>query len=202
MSPDLPTIPVARKTGDESFHQHEHPLALTLRQFWQWSCSDLVHNVVRGQLAEFLVACALGVADETQPGWNAYDLVTTDGIKVEVKSSAYVQSWMQKRYSAIVFDIRPTQGWDARTNEFSTGVKRHADVYVFCVLSHQDARTLDPLNLDHWECYVLLTSVLNEQVPTQKSICLSRLLALHPTKVWFDELASCLRALVHNHGTT
>ncbi|MDM8523410.1 hypothetical protein QUF80_08570 [Desulfococcaceae bacterium HSG8] len=39
----------------------------------------------------------------------AYDLETHDGIKIEIKSAAYVQSWHQKDYSKITFRIPKTR---------------------------------------------------------------------------------------------
>ncbi|WP_156153452.1 hypothetical protein [Domibacillus robiginosus] len=42
--------------------------------------------------------------------WNAFDLVTPTGIKVEVKSAAYVRSWQQVKNSAISFRIAPAKG--------------------------------------------------------------------------------------------
>ena len=47
--------------------------------------------------------------------WAAYDLETEDGIKIEVKSSAYSQAWHQKKKSAIAFGVRETRRWDADT---------------------------------------------------------------------------------------
>ncbi len=84
-----------RKTGDEPLHIDGQPLAANVLSFWQWSASDLISNTMRGRLAEYLVACALGVADGVRVEWDAYDLRTPSGIKVEVKSAAYVQSWRQ-----------------------------------------------------------------------------------------------------------
>jgi hypothetical protein len=72
---------------------------------------------------------------------------------------------------------------------------RSADVYVFVVHAHQDKVTLDPLDVDQWEFYVLPTQVLNERVPTQKSITLASLLKLGPTKVWFEGLREAIDAL-------
>lgn len=63
--------------------------------------SDLLHNAFRGQLAEFLVSRALGCEAATRPGWDEYDLLTPDGVPVEVKSAAYLQSWEQARPSTI-----------------------------------------------------------------------------------------------------
>jgi hypothetical protein len=66
-------------------------LDFDLLSFWQWSASDLLSNATRGTVAEYLVARALdadpeGIRDE----WAAYDLKTKDGVKVEVKSAAYL----------------------------------------------------------------------------------------------------------------
>jgi hypothetical protein len=46
--------------------------------------------------------------------WNAHDLETDDGIKIEGKSAAYIQSWEQKKLSEIRFDIGKKQSWFVR----------------------------------------------------------------------------------------
>jgi hypothetical protein len=89
MDIQLERLSTKRKTGEEPLHMEGHPTGFTLLNFWQWLASDLVDNALRGALAEFIVACDLGIADGTRPGWNAYDLITPDGTKVEVKSAAY-----------------------------------------------------------------------------------------------------------------
>jgi hypothetical protein len=115
MNADFPALTVKRKTGDEPFNVNGHGIGFILLNFWQWPASDLVDNALRGALAEYIVACDLGVSDGTRPGWNAYDLKAPGGIKVEVKSAAYLQSWQQTAHSKVCFDIRPTFGWDATT---------------------------------------------------------------------------------------
>jgi hypothetical protein len=40
----------------------------------------------------------------------------------------------------------------------------------FAVRAHKENATLDPMDVDQWEFYVLPTTVLNEKVPTQKAI--------------------------------
>ena len=57
--------------------------------FWQWAYSDLVGNTERGALAEFIVACALGTEKESRISWNSYDLVSKEGVTIEVKTSGY-----------------------------------------------------------------------------------------------------------------
>ena len=147
----LGPIPPSRKTGNEPFHKSGKSLGAAVQDYWAWVSSDLLGNTDRGMLAEYLVALDLGVATGARYGWDAYDLVTTGGIKVEVKSSAYVQTWYQERYSTISFGIAPHEAWDPKTNKVDRTVRRRADVYVFCVLAHRDQRSIDPLNADQWE---------------------------------------------------
>jgi len=80
-------------TGSEEFNNGGLKLPASLLDFWKWSSSDLLSNALRGVLTEFIVAMALGISiDKPREEWAAYDLVTNDGIKVEVKSAVYVQS--------------------------------------------------------------------------------------------------------------
>jgi hypothetical protein len=103
-------LKVKRKTGDEPLHLAGHSTEFNLLGFWQWAFSNLASNALRGVLAEYIVACDLGVSAGTRTEWDAYDLKTPEGIKVEVKSAAYLQSWQQSAHSKVCFDIRPTFG--------------------------------------------------------------------------------------------
>jgi hypothetical protein len=196
MGLNLDSLNTERKTGEEQFHISSRSAGFNLLSFWQWLASDLVDNALRGALAEYIVACDLGIADNTRPGWNAYDLITPDGIKVEVKSAAYLQSWKQSTPSKICFDIRPTYGWDAATNTSGTERKRQADVYVFCLLAHSDKETLDPLDLSQWEFFVLPSKVLDEKLPTQKTISLAGVLRLEPMKAEFGGISRVIKQLM------
>ena len=196
----LDALTVMRKLGSEHFHANGRALPFNLLGLWQWSSSDLVNNTMRGLVAEYLVACDLGVADGTRVEWDAYDLKTKEGIKVEVKSAAYLQSWYQSKLSPISFGIQSTYGWDASTNESSIERKRQADVYVFALLKHQDKLTLDPMNVEQWEFYVLPTAVLNEKIPHQKGIRLSTLRGLGPEIAGFGEISAAIERLFVNRG--
>ena len=111
-----PQLLASRKTGLEHFRSGREPLPFDLLGFWQWSASDLASNALRGRLAEFLVAQALGVSHGVRAEWDAYDLRSQDGITVEVKSAAYFQTWAQSAPSKIGFDIAPTRAWNSTTN--------------------------------------------------------------------------------------
>ena len=174
-------------TGNEHFYFDDMPIGKLLSDFWAWNSSDLLNNTLRGALAEFIVATALELDTDTcRKDWSAYDLEAPSGIKIEVKSSAYLQSWNTDRISDIRFSIRPTRAWDAET-DFSDEVKRQSDIYVFCVYASK-VKEDTPLLLDQWEFYVLPTSVLNQQCGNQKTISLNSLLSLNPIKTNFGEL--------------
>jgi hypothetical protein len=166
-----------RKTGREPFRIGSNALGPTLHDFWAWSVSDLVSNVTRGRLAEFIVANALaiqtriGVRDE----WGAYDLITPEGIKVEVKSAAYIQAWHQLRLSIISFRTPKTRAYNHDTGTYDHNAKRQADVYVFAHLKHEHKETIDPLDVDQWDFYVLSTAALDGRERSQYGITLPTL---------------------------
>ena len=190
----LSAIETTRKTGDEPFEFNGSSLPMSLLSFWQWSSSDIVGNAMRGILAEYIVASSVGMNSGIRTEWDAFDIETPEGIKVEVKSGAYVQSWEQKKHSTIQFSIRPTQGWDSESNERNSEVRRQADVYVFCLLKHKDQSSINPLNLDQWVFYVLPTNILNQSVGAQKTITLNSLESLNPSKVNYAELHASIEA--------
>ena len=196
MIPELDALQILRKSGDERLKVNGNASDFSLLGFWQWSCSDLVGNALRGTLAEYIVACALGIDGGTRTEWDAFDLCTADGVRIEVKSAAYLQSWKQSRYSAIGYDVRATFGWDAATNTSSPTRRRHADVYVFCLLHHKDKTTIDPLDLSQWTFYVLPARVLDERIPTQRRLALSTLLRLDPQVCSFEQLKDTVNVVV------
>ena len=156
--------------------------------------SDLLNNTLRGMLAEFIVADAIGAVEQVRDPWQAFDLHAASGARVEVKSCAYRQTWKQKRPSTIRFSIGPTREWNPETGEYQSAARRKADVYVFCVLENENPAPRDPLELNRWSFYILPTRVLNERCPKQKSIGLTSLLRLNPVKCSFNELAGVVEA--------
>ncbi len=138
-------------------------------------------------MAEFIVASAIDVLKKPREEWDAYDLVTKQGLKIEIKSSSYLQSWQQTELSKIIFGIKPTYAL-TDINQYSEISKRQSDIYVFCVLSHKDKNTVNPLNLNQWDFYILDTAILNTKMPKQKTITLSSLLKLEPIQVKYNEL--------------
>ena len=79
---NLKAIPSNRRTGSEPFHIEGAPLSDTLLNFWRWSSLEIVGNALRGMLAEYIVANAVGCAGGVRQEWDAYDVLTPDGINV------------------------------------------------------------------------------------------------------------------------
>lgn len=183
--------------GNEEFTLGGKNSGITVNEFWSWAYSDLLNNTYRGVLAEFLVEKSL--SQNTPPrtqmrvDWAPYDLISPTGRRIEVKSAAYLQSWEQDYYSKIIFDIAPHRAWDAKTG-YAPEAKRNSDLYVFCVYTAL-SRDKSMLNLDLWDFYVLPTSVLNEKVPTQKTIGLQSLQKLCPVKTGYSGLGQIIESI-------
>lgn len=191
----LDALTVVRRSGTETFTSSGQPFGPCLTDFWSWAYSDLVSNATRGVLAEYLVASALGITSTPRTEWDACDLRTPSGRRIEVKSAAYLQSWKQSALSTIQFSIRPARGWDAATNTFAPELCRSADLYVFCLLAHTCKATIDPLNVDQWKFYVLPTTILDTRRPSQKMISLSALLGDGAREVPYAGLGRALEEL-------
>ena len=167
MNPQNPKVAI--KSGQETLRSNGAKTAHTLLDFWRWNASDLLSNTIRGRLAEFIVGTAVGVDFSTpRQEWDNYDLDTPSGIKIEVKSSAYIQSWKQNKNSSITFGISATTAYDDDLGKREGPYQRHADIYVFCLLKHQEQETIDPLSMDQWEFYVVTTQTLNKLGDQQK----------------------------------
>jgi hypothetical protein len=172
---DLSSTQPEQLSGNESFQNGSVKLDISLLEFWQWGFSDITNNTTRGILAEFIIARALDCETQVRETWDSYDLITPHGIKVEVKSSSYLQNWYQKQLSTIQFNCPKTLGWDAQTNTFQSEKERQADIYIFAVLAHKVKSSLNPLDVSQWEFYVITTQRLNEIALNKKTITLSKL---------------------------
>ncbi|MGC3992257.1 MAG: hypothetical protein QM796_21685 [Chthoniobacteraceae bacterium] len=186
----LSAIPASPRLSSEPLRSGSISIGRTLGDFWQWSGSDLVSNIFRGWLAEYIVACALGIDTGVRTNWVSYDLLAPDGTRIEVKASGYVQSWLQRTLSKPRFSIREARSWDAETNTTAIQAIRAADVYVFCLHIHTELSTLDPLDVSQWRFFVVPTCLISERLKTQKDIGLSTLKRLGITETDFEHLKS------------
>ena len=186
MNDGLPQHEIELLNGKEPFHGPGITQPLLLIDYWRWQGSALLDNTSRGIMAEFLVAAALDLHRKPRREWDESDIRMASGSSIEVKSSAYVQSWEQSRPSVIEFGIAPHRSWNAETGEYREGVKRWADIYIFCVFTGK--KPLHSLDTSKWDFYVLPTEVLDREVPEQKTIRLSSLEKLSPRRCPHAEL--------------
>jgi len=187
--------------GDEPFHcggpTYEDALGQAkVTDFWRWGYSRLMADVTRGVLAEFIVARLIG-SDMTNPGspHREFDFRTASGHKVEVKSSAYVQDWNTRTATVPSFGgLKGKTYLDSDDYyESKTEPEYHSDIFVFCVLKEKDADTVDPLNLEQWDFYVLTRSAL-EGAGRPNSLSLSQICKLKAIACTWRELKSCVEA--------
>ena len=170
-------ISTKKLEGAETFKNGEGSLLVSadILDYWSWAYSDIVGNTNRGALAEFIVSRAIGSEPAVRNDWAAYDLETPSGIKVEIRSSAYLQSWHQTTASAPSFSIRKAKEGSPETIEFGEERLRHSDVYVFCLLAYKgDKRMLDPLDLSQWGFYVVKTSEIDRIFGERSNISINR----------------------------
>ncbi|AQT67033.1 hypothetical protein STSP2_00172 [Anaerohalosphaera lusitana] len=172
------------------------PTAFTVGSFWRWAYSDILSNANWGVFAEYLVASALGAVDHARIEWDAFD-IAYGGTKIEVKSSAYLQSWPQKRPSAIRFDIGKKLSWTADTNEYSPRPHRPADIYVFCLLAEKDRSRVNVLDTTQWQFYVLPREVLDAELGEAKTLSLKVLEGL-TEPITYQKLKLAIDELVQN----
>ncbi|MFY7925665.1 MAG: hypothetical protein ACOVN5_07630 [Aquidulcibacter sp.] len=154
----------------------------------------LITNINRGLVAEAIVALALG------PDWqwvsadySSWDFERADGIKLEVKQSAALQSWSKAFHGANVeskasFDIAPRTGY-WQNQKWVPEVGRAAQIYVFCrhLIYDETADHRDPYQ---WEFYVVQAS----RLPIQKTISLKPLKVLC-TAISFEAVHSEVQTL-------
>jgi hypothetical protein len=162
----------------------------TVQDFWRFALGDLRMNNARGYLAEFLVGKALGIPDLRRVEWDPFDVLFGD-ITVEVKSSAFLQSWDQKKISALTFSgLRGTRFHPrAPGNGLDPLGKRYnAMVYVFCAHTQREHDKYDQLDVSQWEFYVVPRSTLAET--GLQSVGIERVRKLAGGRTEWNDLAS------------
>ncbi len=172
----------------------------SLVDYWQWADSAVLDNVSRGVFAEFLVQTAIaGKPRKPRLAWDDVDLrVELDDrlLKVEVKSSAYVQSWGQAELSKPSFDIQPTHSL-YEDNPGSGTKRRRADVYVFCLLAAKEITShREVLDVHNWRFYVVATDQLDRERPNQQTLALGSLKSMGPVECQYEDLRSAILSVI------
>ncbi len=166
--------------GKKRFTDENEQLDYSLNEFWEWYASDLMHGPLRGALAEYVIAKALGIdCSAGRNLWAAYDL-EYQGHSIEVKSSAYLQKKEHLHLSKhLVFSIS--------THKHNAEIKRHAELYIFCLIHCKDENTCNPMDMSQWTFYILPTAEL-EKISNKSSLSFRTLISLNPTIASYKSL--------------
>jgi hypothetical protein len=180
---DLP-----RLTGRERFSNGDAVL-----DFWRWGLGDLRMNNARGYLVEYLVARAVGATAPLRVEWAGWDVEAPDGTRIEVKSSAYLQSWRQAQPSRPKFILSgadSNKAWDDAMGRYVEMPDGRVHVWVFALHTCRDPALYDPLDLSTWRFWAVAHSAV--AALGQKSATLSTIERL-ADPVGLDGLAEAVR---------
>ena len=159
--------------GNEPLRVGGHDIALTVNDFWRWSFSDFSDFSTRDVFSKFLVASSLGLtADGSARQHCARNLLWSPtgsaGIRISVRTAAYVQSGEAEHPDHILFVIPK---------------KPDCDVRLFCVFKGMTGAE-SPLKTDLWDFYALCSNALSESMSGRGYVTLPALMGLNP--VWSD----------------
>lgn len=140
-----------------------------IKDFWQWTYSDMLINQNRDAFGLFLVANALELTKMPRIDWGKVDLRYRKK-KIAVRCSGYIQSWKQKRPKRVSFDISPKTGVDAKKEDSMTFRNREAEIYIFAVLTEKDVKKVNVLDLEQWNFYLVRSSTLDEYFPKNRKL--------------------------------
>ena len=136
--PVLPEVDLAAsplRPGRDGTFTGAAPLAgRTLSDFWSWAYGDVLSNANRGRIAEYLVGSALDALRDGRVEWDAVDLEARNAggrsCTIEVKSSAFLQTWSQDKHSTPMFGVGASLKFSNGKLDRSGGPARRADVYA------------------------------------------------------------------------
>lgn len=174
-------------TGNEHFMFNGVPINRLLLDFWSWQASELLSNTLRGALAEYIVATALDIDNgDGRVNWYEYDLLYGNA-RIEVKSSAYLQSWERDGFSRISFNIYPSRPVTASVWD-DDDISRHSDVYIFCLFKCKKRDEANPLMLEQWDFFVVKTSDIDTFLGAQRTVTLSTIRSIPHIECSYDDL--------------
>jgi len=145
----------------------------TITDFWQWGYSNLISNMNRGILAEYLVAWAIGDTKDVRVPWRSYDLTSKSGKKLEVKTTAKFQEWNfkdKKPNPNPSYHIAPTRNYNVDSGYMSKNKKFNTDIYVLCYHFAEEIEDQNPMDLRQWKFWIFSKQQIKSILKTRKSI--------------------------------
>lgn len=168
---------LSRPSPNAVFEGVSDPPPGSALEFWQWAYGDLLDDDVKGAFAEWLVHKLLNVVTPRRVSWANSDVITPEGVRIEVKSTAYWQSWKlldergvmeSQPKHALATDDRKIRfsGLKARDSTAvpdSTKPKSFkSDLYVFAFQNNPDPTTWNAFDLRQWDFYLATAETLDK----------------------------------------
>ena len=184
--------------GNECFEINNSKTDFNITDFWRFQYSNIYS--LHGEIAEFLVARALGIYEaQNSAYWTLWD-ITYKNVKIEVKATAYYHLWNDKRISKQrTFSIAKANGNYDPLIAGNNDVCRQNDVYVFCLVNGETKETSNPLNLDNWDFYIIPTVFINEHCGDNKTISLGRIKNFGFKNIKYSEIKSEIDKIIEKY---
>ena len=169
------------------------PNHATVAEFWEWAFGDLCDDDIKGIYAEWVVTKILSIPSARRVSWANSDIITPEGVRIEIKSSAYWQSWKLVNEDGSLKQIDSAQlenigrssirfsglmAKDATGLNGSSKTGYKSDLYIFCFQHEENPSRWNALNLDQWEFFVFKVQQL--QKFAGKSVSLKKLREYQP----------------------
>lgn len=161
--------PVPLQDPGKEFTDGGIPIGFTALDYWRFQFSNFWD--AQEEIAEFLVAKALGLElPHNKNGWTTFD-IKYKGKRIEIKTTSYFHSWRgDGKVSPLrTFGIPKTHG---QHDEYTENAERKNDVYVFCLNKGNSFAESDPFELSHWEFYVVPTYAINRSYDDRSNLSL------------------------------
>lgn len=158
-------------TGQEQFTLNGESIGFSVLDFWAFQLSNIWD--VQEEIAEFIVAKALGQdMPYNKNGWTLWDM-NYRGKRIEVKETGYYHSWRTDGKISQQRTFGITKAYSLYKNRHSE-FKRQNDIYVFCLNTGETEEASNPLVLENWRFWVVPTSTINRLCGDNKTISLGR----------------------------
>ena len=198
--------------ADDRIHGCDDSPADRVVDFWRWAFGNLNEDTLKGLFAEWLIGRILGLDLQLggRNGGTNSDLFLDDGTRVEVKSTAYWQSWKlytengrplkneeidhrhwERLKKPLRFNVKRTQDAVDRTG---TEKQLWSDIYVFAAQHEKDPEAWDILDMRQWRFYCLTQE---EVLALPQSFAEDRLFQFCPA-LTAAELSIRARAMMEN----
>ena len=158
-------------SGREQFTLDGNPVGFSVLDFWAFQHSNIWD--VQEEIAEFIVAKALGQdMPYNKNGWTLWDM-NYRGKRIEVKETSYYHSWRTDGKVSKQRTFGITKAY-SRYKDNTSAFKRQNDIYVFCLNTGETKEASNPLALENWRFWVVPTSTINRLCGDNKTISLGR----------------------------